>query len=109
MCIQEIHSFFTCLRKWDFDDSHCRQEHSRFIACTDIAETKAREAKARTKLGDVVADARGRLTSDQLNRLLAKYPQPNLGAYPYRYGKRLPSQSYANDDFDRKRSNGSGS
>lgn len=55
---------------------------------------------------DSTTDGKTVLTKDQTNRLMAKYPQPQLGKYPYKALKRLPNQLYADDIFHRKKKYG---
>ncbi|VDM45323.1 unnamed protein product [Toxocara canis] len=45
-------------------------------------------------------------SSAQLNKIMALFPQPDLGKPPYRQMKRLPTQNYADDIFHRKRIRG---
>lgn len=51
---------------------------------------------------DGTTDEKAVLTKHQINNLMAKYPQPQLGRYPFKALRRLPNQLYADDIFHRK-------
>uniref|UniRef100_A0A914WGD6 CHCH domain-containing protein n=1 Tax=Plectus sambesii TaxID=2011161 RepID=A0A914WGD6_9BILA len=100
-CTQEHQLLFACLRKWEFDDTHCYKEHAAFMACVEAGEKLRREFKEHAEKGEL-GDSTKKLTSSQLNKLMSMYPQADGGHFPFRFMKRLPHMSYADDHFHRK-------
>lgn len=98
---------FGCLKKWEFDDLPCAKFHETYIRCVNENEEKKLKFKALHKdapIGGNDGDVQSKnITVGQFNKLMKLYPQPNLGQHPYRNMKRLPTQSYADDLFHRKK------
>ncbi|VDM99330.1 unnamed protein product [Thelazia callipaeda] len=103
-CTKELQALFECLKKWEYDNLPCEDFNRAYISCVDRTRQTNKEIFASAKKGllDSNADDKTPLTKDQINYLMAKYPQPQLGQYPYKALKRLPNQSYADDIFHRK-------
>ncbi|VDN21206.1 unnamed protein product [Gongylonema pulchrum] len=79
-CTKELQALFECLKKWEFDNLPCADFNRIYVDCVDRVH--------RANL--------------ELTEALKKYPQPELGKYPFKAMRRLPSQSYADDIFHRK-------
>jgi hypothetical protein len=105
-CTQELQAMFACLKKWEFDDLPCAKFHESYMRCIEESEAKAAKYREAVKKGVLGDDASNSLTAVQFNKLMALYPQPDLGRHPYRVMKRLPTQSYADDIFHRKNTPG---
>ncbi|VDN57084.1 unnamed protein product [Dracunculus medinensis] len=99
---------FQCLRKWEFDDLHCKSQHKAYFDCTASAALTLQQFKMAARdgtLGESKMHESGASVA-QINRLMTLFPQPGLGKRPYRKMKRLPDQSYADDIFHRQNKEG---
>ncbi|KAI6207345.1 CHCH domain-containing protein [Aphelenchoides fujianensis] len=103
ICTQEMQQLFSCLRKWEFDDLPCASFHQSYMRCVEKAEVEAKKFKEAAKHGTLGDTSGNTLTATQLNKVMKMWPQPDLGQAPYRAMKRLPTQSYADDIFNRKK------
>lgn len=104
LCTKELQALFECLKKWEFDNLPCADFNRVYMDCVDRTYQAKKELAEALKKGSVDATTGGKavLTKQQMNDLMAKYPQPQLGQYPFKAIKRLPNQSYADDIFNRK-------
>uniref|UniRef100_A0A2K6W155 CHCH domain-containing protein n=2 Tax=Onchocerca TaxID=6281 RepID=A0A2K6W155_ONCVO len=103
-CTKELQALFDCLKKWEYDNLPCVDFNRDYMACVDRTYKANKEFAEAAKKGmlDGTTDGKTVLTKHQMNNLMKKYPQPQLGQYPYKALKRLPNQSYADDIFHRK-------
>lgn len=108
--MEELQLLFGCLKKWEFDDLPCVSFQETYMRCVYENEEKKKKLKVIQKHapiggvdGEVIPKS---LTAGQFNKLMKLYPQPDLGQHPYRLMRRLPSQSYADDIFHRKKISG---
>ncbi|GMR50126.1 hypothetical protein PMAYCL1PPCAC_20321 [Pristionchus mayeri] len=99
-CTQELQALFGCLKKWEFDDKPCGKQHAAYTECEKASAKEAAEYKEAAKKGTLGEGQT--MTTARFNKLMELFPQPNLGTAPYRQMKRLPTQSYAVDTFNRK-------
>ncbi|KHN73035.1 hypothetical protein Tcan_15674 [Toxocara canis] len=107
-CTQELQALFGCLKKWEFDDMPCAKQHLDYMACVNETEKLVQQYKQAARKG-VLGErnsSESMPSSAQLNKIMALFPQPDLGKPPYRQMKRLPTQNYADDIFHRKRIRG---
>lgn len=85
----------------------CSKFHDTYMRCVDESQEAKLKAKAIYKdapIGGSDGEANEKyITVSQFNKLMKMYPQPNLGQHPYRLMKRLPTQSYSDDLFNRKK------
>ncbi|KAK6111409.1 CHCH domain family protein [Brugia pahangi] len=107
-CTKELQALFDCLKKWEHDNLPCADFNRDYMDCVSRTYKANKELAEAAKKGvlDGSVDGRTTLTKYQINKLMAKYPQPQLGQYPYKALKRLPNQSYADDIFHRKKKYG---
>ncbi|KAM3725283.1 Coiled-coil-helix-coiled-coil-helix domain-containing protein [Dirofilaria immitis] len=107
-CTKELQALFDCLKKWEYDNLPCIDFNRDYMACVDRTHKANKEFAEAAKKGvtDGTTDEKTVLTKHQMNNLMSKYPQPQLGQYPYKALKRLPNQSYAEDIFHRKKKYG---
>ncbi|EFO20431.1 hypothetical protein LOAG_08060 [Loa loa] len=107
-CTKELQALFDCLKKWEHDNLPCADFNRDYMNCVDRTYKANKELAAAAKKGMLDGTVSGEtvLTKHQMNNLMAKYPQPQLGRYPYKALKRLPNQSYADDIFHRKKKYG---
>ncbi|EJW80042.1 CHCH domain-containing protein [Wuchereria bancrofti] len=107
-CTKELQALFDCLKKWEHDNLPCADFNRDYMDCVSTTYKANKELAEVAKKGvlDGSIDGRTTLTKHQINNLMAKYPQPQLGQYPYKALKRLPNQSYADDIFHRKKKYG---
>ncbi|OZC07382.1 hypothetical protein X798_05610 [Onchocerca flexuosa] len=103
-CTKELQALFDCLKKWEYDNLPCVDFNRDYMTCVDRTYKANKEFAEAAKKGmlDGTTDGKAVLTKHQMNNLMKKYPQPQLGQYPYKALKRLPNQSYADDIFHRK-------
>lgn len=97
-----MQALFGCLKKWEYDDLPCAKFHESYMRCVEESEKTAAKYKEAVKKGVLGDDSSSQLTAAQLNKIMQMFPQPDLGTYPYRVLKRLPTQSYADDLFHKK-------
>lgn len=69
-------------------------------------DAKLKEARREDAPIDGHSGNTNSLNIGQFNKLMKMYPQPDLGKSPYRVMQRLPTQSYADDIFHRKKIKG---
>lgn len=48
-CTQELQSLFGCLKKWEFDDKPCSQQHVEYMTCVQESNRLAEEFKEAAK------------------------------------------------------------
>ncbi|KAI6175780.1 CHCH domain-containing protein [Aphelenchoides bicaudatus] len=104
-CTQEMQALFSCLKKWEYDDLPCSKFHETYMRCVEESEKTAlkhKEALKKGVLGDAADKSSSRLTATQLNKIMKMFPQPDLGTYPYRVLKRLPTVPYYEDTYRQK-------
>uniref|UniRef100_A0A0R3S5U4 CHCH domain-containing protein n=1 Tax=Elaeophora elaphi TaxID=1147741 RepID=A0A0R3S5U4_9BILA len=103
-CTKELQALFDCLKKWEHDNLPCADFNRDYMDCVSRTYKANKELAAATEkvMLDGTTDGKT-LTKHQMNNLMAKHPQPQLGQYPYKALKRLPNQSYADDIFHRKK------
>ncbi|KAH7696257.1 Protein C24D10.6, partial [Aphelenchoides avenae] len=104
-CTQELQALFSCLKKWEYDDIPCKKFHVEYMRCAEESKATAQKYKEAAHKG-ALGDGEGQLTTGQFNRIMQMFPQPQLGQAPYRKMKRLPTQSYADDVFNRMNKKG---
>uniref|UniRef100_A0A915PS66 CHCH domain-containing protein n=1 Tax=Setaria digitata TaxID=48799 RepID=A0A915PS66_9BILA len=103
-CTKELQALFDCLKKWEYDNLPCVDFNRAYMDCVDRTYKANKEFAETVKKGvlDGTTDGKAVMTKQQVNSLMARHPQPQLGQYPYKALKRLPNQSYADDIFHRK-------
>lgn len=77
----------------------------RCIEKDKIADARLKEAYKDAPI-DGATNTSNSLTVNQFNKLMKMHPQTDLPQSPYRVMKRLPTQSYADDIFGKKRIKG---
>jgi hypothetical protein len=97
-----MQALFSCLKKWEYDDLPCSKFHDAYMRCVEESEKDVQKYKEAVKKGVLGDESSAQLTAAQLNKIMKLYPQPDLGTFPYRVMKRLPTVSYADDIFRRK-------
>ncbi|ODM94796.1 Coiled-coil-helix-coiled-coil-helix domain-containing protein 1 [Orchesella cincta] len=77
-CLHEMAIMFACMKKNEFKEVKCSEEIETFNKCHMEHIELKKLAKLREESGQVVTGNNARkLTTKQLNQLLAKYPQYN--------------------------------
>lgn len=80
------------------------------MRCIEASKVEKEKMKAAYKDSPIgTGEEEKTLTVGQYNKLMKRYPQPDLGKSPYRAMHRLPTQSYADDIFHRKNTKGKAS
>ncbi|CAL1530713.1 unnamed protein product [Lymnaea stagnalis] len=74
-CVNEMTRMMDCWKRTDFNQAICGKEASVFMACMAAAEAEAKVSKERADKG-LPNKGSSLLPSNQVNQLLAKYPQP---------------------------------
>uniref|UniRef100_A0A5S6R2L0 CHCH domain-containing protein n=1 Tax=Trichuris muris TaxID=70415 RepID=A0A5S6R2L0_TRIMR len=92
VCLHEMSLLLACLKKAEFDNSHCTAEVTSFNECFARERQSVAELKKAVKEGLLIPGAQ-RLTFAQVNQLLAQWPHP--GAKVTRSRVRPPWMSYA--------------
>ncbi|TKR68431.1 hypothetical protein L596_024420 [Steinernema carpocapsae] len=101
-CTQELQALFQCLKKWEFDDIPCTNQHKIYYKCVENTEKAAAEYREAARKGNLGEGSSGSLSPVQFNKIASMFPQPDLGKKPFIQMKRLPQQDYADDIFRRK-------
>ncbi|XP_071952202.1 small ribosomal subunit protein mS37-like [Antedon mediterranea] len=73
-CLTEMSILLACWKKSSYNDADCLKEISAFQKCFNESEKEKRAFAAAAREGKIEA---GRTTSEQLNRLMKKFPQRN--------------------------------
>ena len=93
--------FLACLKKAEFEDSLCQPEFRAYSTCVEkdkVTRSKLREAMKQGLLG---VDDSNRLSFRQINRLMAMYPQPQVGIRKIPIA--FPGVDYCDPMFDKLR------
>uniref|UniRef100_A0A915EEZ7 CHCH domain-containing protein n=1 Tax=Ditylenchus dipsaci TaxID=166011 RepID=A0A915EEZ7_9BILA len=93
-CVGDLRNLFECMKTHEYDDLPCSHIHEAFMRCVHETKEKAARTKAINKdspIGEQI-DGKKTLTVGQFNKLMQRFPQPDLGSPPYHHHRRLPSQ-----------------
>ncbi|KAL7072256.1 hypothetical protein ACQ4LE_008811 [Meloidogyne hapla] len=111
-CMDEMHHLFGCLKKWEYDDLHCKEFNEALQRCVtenfvymEAQRKRIREGEQKFHIsseGSEVKEHAERMSLKEINTLFKKYPQPDLGKPPYNFHQRMGHQPYWGDQFNLK-------
>ncbi|CAK5075428.1 unnamed protein product [Meloidogyne enterolobii] len=111
-CLDEMQHLFACLKKWEYDDLHCKEFNEALQRCVTENHVHIQAQLKRNREGELkfhiasegsnVKEHADKMSLKEINTLFKKYPQPDLPKPPYNPHQRMGHQPYWGDQFNLK-------